>query len=97
MDERSSINDKVQSESIFRVGKVISVEGRAVKVEVDKGKNHSNLIFKGATIQNISVGGYVKISKGFIDIIGKVEGESIKEKKTLVIFTKVMTQIFIEF
>lgn len=81
MDERFSIYDEVQSESIFRVGKVISVEGRAVRVEVDKGKNHSNLIFKGTSLQNISVGGYVKISKGFIDIIGKVEGESIKENK----------------
>jgi DNA helicase HerA-like ATPase len=81
MNERFSIYDEVQSESIFRVGKVISVEGRAVRVEVDKGKNHSNLIFKGTSLQNISVGGYVKISKGFIDIIGKVEGESIKENK----------------
>lgn len=83
MDYRLGIYDDVLSESIFRVGKVVSVEGRSVRVEVDRGKNHSNLIFKGASLQNISVGGYVKISKGFIDIIGKVEGESIKELKGL--------------
>jgi len=81
MDERSGIYDDVLNESIFRIGKVTGVEGRSVKIEVDKGKNHSNLIFKGESIQNISVGGYVKISKGFIDIIGKVEGESIKENR----------------
>ncbi len=83
MDKRARIYDDVQSESIFRIGKVVGVEGRSVKIEVDKGKNHSNLIFKGNSLQNISVGGYVKISKGFIDIIGKVEGENIKDNKAI--------------
>ncbi|MBX9721455.1 MAG: ATP-binding protein [Candidatus Obscuribacterales bacterium] len=32
-------------------------------------------------MKNVSVGSYIKIVKGFINIIGKVEGESIREEK----------------
>lgn len=67
--------------SIFRIGEVISVEGTAVKVKVDKGKNTSSVLYKGDIIQNISVGGYIKIKKGFSEMIGKIEGESITEDK----------------
>lgn len=68
--------------SIFRVGQVVSVEGRAVKVKVDKGKNTSSVLYKGDIIQNISVGGYIKIKKGFSEMIGKIEGESVTEDKS---------------
>ncbi len=67
--------------SIFRVGKVVSVDGRLVRVKVDKTKNSSHLIYKGDLLRNISVGGYIKIAKGFTTIIGKVEGEFIQEEK----------------
>jgi len=65
--------------SVLKVGKVIGVEGRTVRVEVDKDKNASHLLYKGSTIQNISVGGYIKIIKGYEVIYGKIEGEYIKE------------------
>ncbi|MDO6433038.1 ATP-binding protein [Flavitalea sp. BT771] len=71
----------IQKDSIFKVGKVISVEGRTVKVEVDKTKNSSHLIYNGTLLRNISVNSYVKITKGFTSIIGKVEGEFIIEDK----------------
>lgn len=68
-------------ESIFIIGKVVSVDGRIVKVRVNKDKNRSHVIFEGKTVKNVSVGSYVKIVKGFINIIGKVEGEKISEEK----------------
>ena len=68
--------------SVFRVGDVYSVDGRTVKIRVDKNKNSSHLIYKGALIKNVSVGSYVKILKGFVPIIGKVESEYIVEEKT---------------
>lgn len=71
----------LQKDSIFRVGRVISVEGRIVKIEVDKTKNSSHLLYNGELLRNISVNGYVKITKGFTKIIGKVEGEFIVEDK----------------
>jgi uncharacterized protein len=75
-------NDEyILEDSIFRVGKVIAVEGRAIKITVDKAKNSTNLLYKGGIIKNVSVGGYLKIVKGFTSIIGKVEGEIITEDK----------------
>lgn len=67
--------------SVFRVGVVYSVDGRTVKIRVDKNKNSSHLIYKGTLIKNVSVGSYVKILKGFVPIIGKVESEYIVEDK----------------
>lgn len=72
---------ELQKDSIFKVGKVTSVEGRTIKVEVDKTKNSSHLLYNGEVIRNISVNSYVKIAKGFIRIIGKVDGEFIVEDK----------------
>lgn len=67
--------------SVFKIGVVYSVDGRTVKVSVDKNKNSSHLIYKGALIKNVSVGSYVKILKGYVPIIGKVESEFIVEDK----------------
>ena len=75
------VDNILQENSIFKIGTVFSVEGREVKVKVDKVKNASHLLYKGTLIKNVSVGGYVKIEKGFISIIAKIEGESIKEEK----------------
>jgi len=76
----NSTNETLLKESIFIIGTVSSVEGRRVKVKVKKDKNLSHLSYKGRTIKNVSVGSYIKITKGFIEIIGKVEGEYIKEE-----------------
>lgn len=74
-------NEIIVEDSIFRIGRVISVDGRAIKVSVDKAKNSSHLIYKGDLIKNVSVGSYIKIMKGFTIIIGKVEGEFTYEDK----------------
>jgi uncharacterized protein len=74
-------NEIALKDSIFKIGKVTSVEGRTVKVKVDKTKNTSNLLYKGKLLKNIAVGGYIKIIKGYTIIVGKVEGEYITEDK----------------
>ena len=74
-------NEIIIEDSIFKVGKVISVDGRSIRVSVDKAKNSSHLVYKGDLIKNVSVGGYIKIIKGFTIIIGKVEGEFTYEDK----------------
>ncbi|MBN8671464.1 MAG: ATP-binding protein [Chitinophagales bacterium] len=76
MQEESTVKD-----SIFRIGRVISVDGRSIRVTVDKSKNSSHLLYKGDLIKNVSVGSYIKIIKGFTIIIGKVEGEYTIEDK----------------
>lgn len=69
--------------SVFRIGIVHSVDGRIVKVLVDKDKNNSHLIFQGQLIKNVAVGSYVKILKGFETIIGKVESEYMEVDKNV--------------
>lgn len=68
-------------DSIFRIGEVYSVNGREVTIKVDTNKNLSHLIYQGELIKSVSVGGYVKIKKGFLRLVGKVESEQLKETK----------------
>jgi DNA helicase HerA-like ATPase len=74
---------QILEDSIFKVGEVISVDGRVVKIKVDKSKNTSHLIYQGDLLKNVSVGGYIKIIKGFTRIIGKVDGEFTNEDLTI--------------
>ena len=64
-------------QSIFRIGSVLSVSGREVKIKVDKQKNLPHIIYNGTLIRNISVGGYVKIINGLNALIAKIDGEFI--------------------
>lgn len=77
----NKIDKELIRESIFIIGHVLSVDGRVVTVKVNKNKNHSHVVYEGRVVKNVSVGSYVKIVKGFINIIGKVEGESVVEEK----------------
>lgn len=71
-----------KQKEILRVGKVISVKGRIIEVLVDKTKNNSHLLFDGQLIRNVSVGSYIKITKGFEQLIGKIESEFVTEDKS---------------
>lgn len=81
MTRQSLQSETIMKESIFVIGRVSSVEGRKVKIRVNKDKNLSHISYKGKVIKNVSVGSYVKITKGFIEIIGKVEGEYVSKEK----------------
>ena len=50
--------------------------GRRVSIAVDRDKNVSELFFDGDVLRNIAVGSYVDIRKGFLSLIGRVEGEN---------------------
>lgn len=77
------LNDDIQQHllkfSIFRIGLVSSVDGRTVTIQVDRDKNLSHLLYKGELLNNVSVGSYIKILKGFDCLVGKIEKEYIKE------------------
>lgn len=75
------IEKELVRESIFIIGKVLSINGRTVIVKVNKNKNHSHALYMGKTVKNVSVGSYIKIVKGFITLIGKVEGEFTQEER----------------
>lgn len=66
--------------SILRIGEVSEVKGQAVTVIVDNLKNTPDLFYNGELIKNVSVGSYIEIRKGFLSLIGKIDGEKIVEK-----------------
>ena len=68
--------DRLQMEAVLRVGEVTGVTGRRISVTVDKEKNLSELFFDGELIRNVAVGSYIDIRKGFLSLIGKVDGEN---------------------
>jgi hypothetical protein len=74
--------DATSLDSIFRVGRVQAVRGRQIEIKVDKTKNGSHILFKDEVLRNVSVGGYLKIAKGFTEIIVKVDEESVQEDKS---------------
>ena len=83
MKDQINIREEIQKDSIFIVGRFFFVNGRDIIVEIDKNKNTPHLLYRGKTIRNVSVGlsNYVKIIKGFTEIICKVEGEYLEYDK----------------
>lgn len=83
MQNNFNLQDRLLDNSVFTIGSVFSVKGKDIAVKVNKDKNLPHLFFKGRTIKNVSVGlsNYVKILKGFTEIICKVEGEYLEEDK----------------
>src|SRR3989339_1925992 len=78
-----NLQDRLVNDSVFTIGSVFSVRGKDIVVKVNKDKNLPHLFFKGRTIKNVSVGlsNYIKILKGFTEIICKLEGEYLEEDK----------------
>jgi len=76
-DQRMHESISPDDEAILRIGEVVEVSGRKIFVAVDKEKNVSDLIFNGDILKNISVNSYVEIRKGFLSLIGKVDGEKV--------------------
>lgn len=71
----------LEQDAVFRVGRVISVDGRRVRIAVDKLKNSSHLLYRGGLVRNVAVAGYIKIVKGFVELIAKVDGEVVQEDR----------------
>lgn len=75
---KSSIVDLTR-DAILRVGEVVEVSGRKIYISVDSNKNPTDIFYDGKLIRNISVNGCVEIRKGFLSIIGRVDGEKIEK------------------
>jgi len=63
----------------YKIGQVIEVRGQKIRIKVFENKNSNILVYQGQIVKNVSVGSFVKIPKGFSNIIGKIEGEYIYE------------------
>jgi hypothetical protein len=76
------LSDKLAKEAVLRIGEVSEVSGRRITVKVDKNKNLSDIFLDGDILKNISVNSYIEITKGFLSLIGKVDGERVEEETT---------------
>ena len=63
----------------YKIGQVIEVRGQKLRIRVFENRNSNVLIYQGQVIKNVSVGSFVKIPKGYSNIVGKIEGEYIQE------------------
>jgi len=68
---------KLLNDAVLRIGEVCAVDGRRIYVLVDRNKNLSDMFLDGDILKNISVNSYIEIRKGFLSIIGRVEGEKV--------------------
>lgn len=73
----------MDNSSVLHIGNVESVRGRIIEIKVHKSKNASHLLFNGQIIKGVSVGSYVKVCKGFEELIGKIDEEFITEDKII--------------
>lgn len=83
MSSDFKLQDQLTEDSVFVIGSVFAVKGKDIVIKVNKDKNLPHLFYQGRTIRNVSVGlsNYVKILKGFTEIVCKVEGEYLDEDK----------------
>ena len=72
---------QLQLESALRIGQVVEVNGNRVTVQVDKSRNSPHTTFLGETIKGVSVGAYVRIARGYLQLIGRVDGERISDNR----------------
>lgn len=68
------------NDNILKIGYVIEVQTRTVSIFVHREKNLQHIIYNGELIKNIGVGNFIEIRKGFLKLIGKIEGEILKEE-----------------
>lgn len=70
----------MNNDDLLKIGYVTEIEGRRVSIFVYKEKNSQHIFYNGELIKNVGVGNYIEIRKGFSKLIGKIDGEYIKEE-----------------
>src|SRR6185437_14754760 len=65
-----------------RIGEVIAVEGISITIKMFEESNKDVLFLSGDKYKGISIREHLLIQRGFIDIVGVVEGEFLDEKRT---------------
>lgn len=70
----------MNNDDLLKIGYVIEIEGRRVSIFVYEEKNSQHIFYNGELIKNVGVGNYIEIRKGFSKLIGKIDGEYIKEE-----------------
>ena len=72
----------MQLNELLKIGEVREVYGHKIKVGIYSEKNVEYLNFEGEPIKNVGIGSFIIIRKGFLNIIGKVDGEFVTSNAT---------------
>lgn len=70
----------MNNDDLLKIGYVIEIEERRVSIFVYEEKNSQHIFYNGELIKNVGVENYIEIRKGFSKLIGKIDGEYIKEE-----------------
>ncbi|WP_370389500.1 ATP-binding protein [Snodgrassella alvi] len=62
------------------VGEVIAVSGVRITLRIFKDSNQETIFYNGVKYRGVSLGEHISIQRGFIDIVGIIEGEYLDEK-----------------
>lgn len=63
------------------VGEVIAVSGVSISLRIFEDSSQETIFYKGVKYRGISIREHISIQRGFIDIVGLVEGEFLDERK----------------
>lgn len=66
---------------LLRIGSVSAVRGSSIEIVVDADKNEPSLIHKGEIIQNVTVGSFIIIHRGYRRLVVKVQEEFLAENR----------------
>ena len=66
---------------LLRIGSVNAVRGSSIEIVVDADKNEPSLIHKGEIIQNVTVGSFIIIHRGYRRLVVKVQEEFLTENR----------------
>ena len=70
------------SEDLLLIGEVAEVRGTKVKICVYSQANEASIFYCGQLVRGVSVGAYLRISYGYDDVIGVIEGDYQQERRS---------------
>ena len=76
IEEATSMMSNIQyTNSLLRIGSVSAVRGSSIEILVDADKNEPSLIHEGEIIQNVTVGSFIIIHRGYRRLVAQVQEE----------------------
>ncbi|HDY6964956.1 TPA: hypothetical protein RRE90_005429, partial [Klebsiella pneumoniae] len=66
----------------FVIGAVTSVKGTSVRALINPNLYQTTYIYDGKLYRGVSINEYIVIKKGYHEIVGKIEGEEVIERKS---------------
>ena len=69
------------SVALLRIGSVTAVKTSGIEITVDADKNEPSILYKGDIIDNVTIGTYVVIHRGYRKLVVRVEEEYLTEDR----------------